>query len=73
MTENHSANGGRLLVDCLIAQGCDRILVMREGRMAGLLSRAEASEEEIVRLASPRGSAVTPQGEALAWDRQVPA
>jgi ABC-type uncharacterized transport system ATPase subunit len=29
----------------------DRILVMREGRIAGELSRAEASEEQVMQLA----------------------
>ncbi|WP_088307508.1 thiamine pyrophosphate-binding protein [Novosphingobium sp. B 225] len=28
MTEHHSVNGGRLLVDCLIEQGCDRIFTV---------------------------------------------
>ncbi|WP_410000563.1 sugar ABC transporter ATP-binding protein [Mesorhizobium sp. SP-1A] len=32
----------------------DRILVMTEGRQAGLLARAEASEERIMQLAAPR-------------------
>ena len=32
---------------------CDRILVMREGRIAGELSRAEATEETILALALP--------------------
>jgi ABC-type sugar transport system ATPase subunit len=31
---------------------CDRILVMHEGRIAGELSRAEASQEAIMRLAT---------------------
>ncbi len=35
----------------------DRILVMAEGRQTGILSRAEASEEAIMRLAAPRRSA----------------
>jgi ABC-type sugar transport system ATPase subunit len=30
----------------------DRILVMREGRLAGELSRAEATEETVMRLAT---------------------
>ncbi|CAN5922844.1 sugar ABC transporter ATP-binding protein [soil metagenome] len=33
----------------------DRILVMREGRIAGCLSRAEANEENVMRLAVGRG------------------
>ena len=32
---------------------CDRILVMREGRIAGELSRSEATEENILALALP--------------------
>ena len=36
----------------------DRILVMHEGRMAGELSRKEASEEEIMRLATDTKNAV---------------
>jgi ribose transport system ATP-binding protein len=36
----------------------DRILVMHEGRMAGELSRKEASEEEIMRLATATKNAV---------------
>lgn len=28
MTEQHSITGGRLLVDCLVAQGCDRIFTV---------------------------------------------
>jgi rhamnose transport system ATP-binding protein len=35
----------------------DRILVMREGRIAGELSRAEATEQKILQLALPLGSA----------------
>ncbi len=35
----------------------DQILVMAEGRQTGILSRAEASEEAIMRLAAPRRSA----------------
>jgi ribose transport system ATP-binding protein len=31
---------------------CDRILVMHEGRLAGTLDRAEASQEAIMRLAT---------------------
>ena len=31
---------------------CDRILVMHEGRLAGELSRAEATQEAIMRLAT---------------------
>ncbi len=37
----------------------DRIVVMCEGRMTGTLSRAEADQEAVMRLASPRGSAMT--------------
>ncbi len=36
----------------------DRILVMCEGRPAGLLSRAEANQETVMRLAAPKGHAV---------------
>jgi L-arabinose transport system ATP-binding protein len=32
---------------------CDRILVMRNGRLAGDLPRAEATAERLVRLALP--------------------
>ena len=35
----------------------DRILVMAEGRQAGILTRAEANEERIMQLASPHGGA----------------
>ena len=35
----------------------DRIMVVSEGRRTGMLSRAEASEEAIMRLAAPRGAA----------------
>ncbi|RWE14927.1 MAG: sugar ABC transporter ATP-binding protein, partial [Mesorhizobium sp.] len=35
----------------------DRILVMAEGRQRGILSRIEASEEAIMRLAAPRRTA----------------
>ncbi|TIW85995.1 MAG: D-xylose ABC transporter ATP-binding protein, partial [Mesorhizobium sp.] len=35
----------------------DRILVMAEGRQRGILPRAEASEEAIMRLAAPRRTA----------------
>jgi len=38
----------------------DRILVMHEGRMAGEISRAEASEEAIMRLATATESADIP-------------
>ena len=31
---------------------CDRIIVMREGRLAGELSRDEATEEKIMQMAS---------------------
>jgi ribose transport system ATP-binding protein len=31
---------------------CDRILVMREGRVAGTISREEFSEERIIALAT---------------------
>jgi ribose transport system ATP-binding protein len=31
---------------------CDRILVMHEGRIAGELSRAEATQERVMRLAT---------------------
>jgi len=31
---------------------CDRVLVMHEGRLAGELSRAEATQERIMRLAT---------------------
>ncbi|WEX74619.1 sugar ABC transporter ATP-binding protein [Sinorhizobium numidicum] len=41
----------------------DRILVMAEGRQTGLISREEASEERIMQLAAPRGSA---RGKAVA-------
>jgi ribose transport system ATP-binding protein len=34
----------------------DRIVVMSEGRQAGLLSRAEATEERIMQLAAPRAA-----------------
>ena len=41
----------------------DRILVMREGRQAGILDRAAASEEAIMTLASPRRpQSATPPG-----------
>jgi ribose transport system ATP-binding protein len=38
----------------------DRILVMADGRQTGILSRAEASEEAIMRLAAPRRAATRP-------------
>ena len=34
----------------------DRVLVMCEGRQAGILSRAEATQESVMRLATPQGS-----------------
>ena len=34
----------------------DRIMVVSEGRRTGMLSRADASEEAIMRLAAPRGA-----------------
>jgi ribose transport system ATP-binding protein len=40
----------------------DRIMVMCEGRRTGMLARAEASEEAIMRLAAPAGT----RGEAMA-------
>jgi len=36
---------------------CDRIIVMREGRIAGELTRGEATSQEILRLALPNESA----------------
>ncbi len=45
---------------------CDRILVMREGRMAGELSRAEATEETILALALP----VQPEADAPEENRR---
>ncbi|MDZ5451718.1 sugar ABC transporter ATP-binding protein [Labrys sp. ZIDIC5] len=39
----------------------DRVLVMQEGRQAGILERREASEEAIMTLASPRRSAALPE------------
>jgi ribose transport system ATP-binding protein len=36
---------------------CDRILVMHEGRIAGELARAEATQEKVMRLAT--GQALT--------------
>ena len=39
---------------------CDRILVMREGRIAGELSRAEATEEAILALALPAQNGANP-------------
>lgn len=39
---------------------CDRILVMHEGRMAGELNRANASQESIMRLAAGAGTAAGP-------------
>jgi rhamnose transport system ATP-binding protein len=36
----------------------DRVLVMREGRLAGELPRAEATEEAVMRLATGQGAAV---------------
>ena len=38
----------------------DRILVMREGRLAGEMLRAGATEEKILALALPGGAGVTP-------------
>ena len=38
----------------------DRVLVMREGRLAGELSRAQATEEKILALALPAGPAEVP-------------
>ena len=32
---------------------CDRVIVMREGRIAGELARAEATQEALLRLALP--------------------
>ena len=32
---------------------CDRVIVMREGRIAGELSRAEATQDALLRLALP--------------------
>ncbi|MFO1075698.1 MAG: sugar ABC transporter ATP-binding protein [Geminicoccaceae bacterium] len=39
-----------------ILRVADRVLVMREGRIAGVLERAELSEEAIVRLAVPQSA-----------------
>jgi ABC-type sugar transport system ATPase subunit len=36
---------------------CDRILVMRDGRIAGELSRAEATQEKVLALAIPGAAA----------------
>jgi ribose transport system ATP-binding protein len=44
---------------------CDRILVMADGRISGELSRAEASEEAILQLATP-GKAVRPASDGVA-------
>ncbi len=40
----------------------DRILIMREGRQAGILDRGQATEEAIMTLASPRRSAAIETG-----------
>ena len=45
MTENHSANGGRLLVDCLIAQGCDRIFTVPGESFLAVLDALHDSPE----------------------------
>ena len=39
-----------------ILRVADRVLVMREGRIAGVLERDSLSEETIVRLAVPQSS-----------------
>ena len=36
----------------------DRIMVMSEGRLTGILAGQEASEEEIMRLAAQRGQPI---------------
>lgn len=41
---------------------CDRILVMREGRISAMLSRSEASQESILAAAMADGTAVTQHG-----------
>jgi ribose transport system ATP-binding protein len=43
---------------------CDRILVMSEGRQAGLLDRQDATEERIMQLAAPRSAHA---GKAMTW------
>lgn len=35
---------------------CDRVIVVREGSIAGELAAREATEEDVLRLASPAGS-----------------
>jgi ribose transport system ATP-binding protein len=52
----------------------DRILVMREGRQAGILDRGSASEEAIMMLASPRRVRETgmPAGRRMSEDTMQP-
>ncbi|MFT4131718.1 sugar ABC transporter ATP-binding protein [Labrys sp. (in: a-proteobacteria)] len=54
----------------------DRVLVMQEGRQAGILERGEASEEAIMTLASPRRSgssrSQSPAGDLLAGGSEDP-
>ncbi len=45
MTETKTANGGRLLVDCLIAQGCDRIFTVPGESFLAVLDALHDSPE----------------------------
>ena len=44
---------------------CDRIVVLREGRMAGAFARGEADQEKVIRAATDAGGAVAEKQPAL--------